>query len=1400
MITTRREFTKIGLGIAALSTGVTTAFGSNSPSDTSSDNIIPPDEWTGGRRVGVRINGAYWGGGYEQIDMLSGNLNFAIPLVLPNSRGAFARILCSYNSQMWERKRGSKERACCVDTGYGHGWSVCIGSIVPKYSKTKITGYTYIDETGAEYPLSLSNGIWISQQGKYVAYDPATARLQFPNGSWWILESESAAGEPDAGTLYPTLIQDRNGNQIVVRYMNGAGSVNENTSSRITEIIDARAVDSESGRKTYSFLYDTGAMPRLLAINSHIGNSESWSFSYESQRLTSPFNASGDCGVVSALKSIRTAAGFDYTFEYNTHGELHYAHMPYGARFRWEYADVRDGIRGVKERGLMLSLNAKEAVYDIRMSQNDGTVYTVLTEPEGMATRIWTFTPDGLLNTVDERTGGADKSLRRVTHKWKSTSSGVPYICATTITLDPDSPDEKSSRDEYDRDLFGNLTESRKYDYDNPTKPISVVRNTYLTDAAYIERGIYNLLLTTIVSNGEETIERVRNQYDTTHLVDLQDVSEHDPQYDASLTVRGNLTESIVGEVYTRMKYDITGLIDISEDGAYNQTPYADRKVETNYDSIGRMVSVTNLDGGKTEFKYEGNAVIEITDRKYKKTVYDDFHRLCMVETGAIDDDGTISVVEYEYGAVPGSPLGACLRASIPYAPGAKPAWVSYKYDSIGRLIVSDKVGHGGKESYVYKGNDITLVNARSGWKTFSHDAKLQLRKVTTPDAVGKGKNETLYKYDTLGKLKSATLSRPEGTQKHTFKYDGGGRLLIGNRAESGHEEMIYNADGTLATRTDAKGQRTAYSYDSLKRLVSVKRFGVNGQVKPEECGSYYYDRNPFDAGFSQNTEGRLVAAQWGDTNIGPGLLTEMYSYTASGRITQKRLRVNRGNGNVDLDLGYSYDDEGRVTGISYPNGGPTLNYSYDAMGRQNLLTTATDVLVKDVSYSVQGHLTSFSQLIPETDEYLIETHEVSSTCHTNSVVAKTEKAALPLVNIEYNYYEDGKLESGIDRLSGEETRYEYDTAGRLKTAKSPNRNWELDYDYDGFGNLSSHKRKNRGRNGKDFELKHNPATNRMETPSVEYDANGNIVSITGMELTYDVENRLVVLRHNERGVEQYAYDFANRRIWKKQPDGVEEFYLYGENSRPLAVYRLTEKENNLEFEIVDYSVYFANRLIRSRDRAVVLNRQHSVETEVGRNGNLKTIFLPFGEEDSATEENRVKFGMYRRDATSGLDYAEQRYYSSALGRFITPDPYVKSINPGDPETWNRYAYCGNDPINCIDPHGTNCTNVYVGNPWINCGQYYCPSYTDINDPMWIYYHPTYGYCAYGSDETESAIITAEHINSTQETKVIPPSRWKFIKGFYHTLQSDDFLKFLKIVGELAATATKIISLIRTNI
>ena len=49
------------------------------------------------------------------------------------------------------------------------------------------------------------------------------------------------------------------------------------------------------------------------------------------------------------------------------------------------------------------------------------------------------------------------------------------------------------------------------------------------------------------------------------------------------------------------------------------------------------------------------------------------------------------------------------------------------------------------------------------------------------------------------------------------------------------------------------------------------------------------------------------------------------------------------------------------------------------------------------------------------------------------------------------------------------------------------------------------------------------------------------------------------------------------------------------------------------------------------------------------------------------------------------MDY-NARYYSSTLGRFVSPDTYVPE-NQGV-QAWDRYAYTNNNPINYTDPSG----------------------------------------------------------------------------------------------------------------
>jgi len=98
--------------------------------------------------------------------------------------------------------------------------------------------------------------------------------------------------------------------------------------------------------------------------------------------------------------------------------------------------------------------------------------------------------------------------------------------------------------------------------------------------------------------------------------------------------------------------------------------------------------------------------------------------------------------------------------------------------------------------------------------------------------------------------------------------------------------------------------------------------------------------------------------------------------------------------------------------------------------------------------------------------------------------------------------------------------------------------------------------------------------------------------------------------------------------------------------------------------------------------------------------------YLPFGRMLSSSDNGRntgcypsnpdfslssvesQKFTGQVRDAETGLDYFGARYFSSAQGRFTSPDPMLASGRLAEPQSWNRYAYAGNNPLRYVDPTG----------------------------------------------------------------------------------------------------------------
>ena len=99
------------------------------------------------RRVGVRSLGTYWGAAGEQIDTLSGNMNFTVPLIRALSRGGWGvTFALNYNSQMW-RRDASGDWLLSPDVGYGVGWKLLAGAITPMWAGSTFAYWLYVDSS-----------------------------------------------------------------------------------------------------------------------------------------------------------------------------------------------------------------------------------------------------------------------------------------------------------------------------------------------------------------------------------------------------------------------------------------------------------------------------------------------------------------------------------------------------------------------------------------------------------------------------------------------------------------------------------------------------------------------------------------------------------------------------------------------------------------------------------------------------------------------------------------------------------------------------------------------------------------------------------------------------------------------------------------------------------------------------------------------------------------------------------------------------------------------------------------------------------------------------------------------------------------------------------------------------
>ncbi len=496
----------------------------------------------------------------------------------------------TYNSQNWrEDNVNGAIWNLGEDVGLGYGWKLQAGSLTKYYlDSVTIDHWEFQDSTGATYRLDQNNGgVWSSKESAYVWYDAAAQKLYFRNGTFWTFNCVSSATEPDAGTYYPTTIEDANGNQVTIQYYAGVGMSGNNSSSRPLYIYDAVAPNY-----SYSFTFlpasgsdPAGMPPHLWWVNDWTSGSSVrlYSLTYAPlSTLYSPFSGSQSFDSVHMLSSFAdtlTAESTSFTYDSAGAGELLQVTFPYGGHIRWVYgnetlADNRT-VREVTNRYLQWDSTIGERSYNFGRASDDSTrfvpQYRTVSDVQGQAGKKWVFSQaadstQGLITDYYEDSLPSWTALRQTDYIWAQDTTGNNYLSRVANVSDPGQSYAVTKQVDQTLDPYGNVIQTKLYGFSDLVNPAKTYTNTYLTTSTYTSRYLFDRLVSSTVTDGSNTLTLVTNTYDATALTDTPGISRHDSAYGTTATYRGNVTKAVSFGHTQNATYDITGTV-IQDDG-----------------------------------------------------------------------------------------------------------------------------------------------------------------------------------------------------------------------------------------------------------------------------------------------------------------------------------------------------------------------------------------------------------------------------------------------------------------------------------------------------------------------------------------------------------------------------------------------------------------------------------------------------------------------------------------------------------------------------------------------------------------------------------------------------------------------------------------------------------------
>jgi len=594
---------------------------------------------------------------------------------------------------------------------------------------------------------------------------------------------------------------------------------------------------------------------------------------------------------------------------------------------------------------------------------------------------------------------------------------------------------------------------------------------------------------------------------------------------------------------------------------------------------------------------------------------------------------------------------------------------------------------------------------------------------------------DTRYSYDVMGNLTAVKKSEASNPQpgnflwQTTMSYDAVGRKTGMTDPDMREWAYIYGGDGNLARQEHRSGatayHATCFYYDNLNRLLHRANDASPGDACPASApltGADHLAGYVYGTSEDNNNVGRLVEVNWGAV---PANNKDTFAYevddangNSEGRLFKQTRTVN---GRTFEQTVTAYDALDRPTKVKLPSGEVVVT-GYDEEG-VNTLKAGSTTLISGVGYNERGQLTSLGR--PGSAPATTLGYHGANKNFRLSAITTGGSSALP--DFAYNSYD---LVGNLTNFTagGDNYQYTYDEFNRLDTVSGA---VARNYDYDRLGNFDLVTVNGQARDyayayGKPMRLMSVSNLPLTVDSAAGYDTWGNMrkYNLRGVvhELNFNNENRLASVKVGAAQPTVFAYDADGQRVMTTQPDGTIVY-------TPFPDYEVTDPPTGADTVRTTYRLGGRIVAVQTKVGAAAGVFYFTYTDHLGNISAMSTTagvyvadsrawYDPFGAfiSDPTVNPPDVNpvpssnpaisnhgFTGHRHNNTGtnnlGLIYMNARYYMPEIGRFISPDTIVP--DPTNPQSYNRYSYVLNLPMNYTDPTGHRPAS---GCEYENCG------------------------------------------------------------------------------------------------